>query len=399
MNSSTRKWVVTGVEIAFVGLGVWAAPAAVEYFRAQTALRNVAARSRPTEAVQQLLDATGAPGPTLDGSFPCVSSSVEGEHLQPTMGKCPVSAEYGRPVDEFEVDLRYGDLIVRQTDLYLHDVFDVPLTRSYNSGDYLHPNRVHAFGKNTNHPYDRTIVGTRYPYTHLFLILEDGEYLFFPRVSRGQGFADAVYKHTESATNYYGAVIAWNGDGWTLFRQDGLTILFPESYSSTNEAQGAAYAMRDAAGDVLKLIRDGKRDLREIRTPRSRWIKLEYDNLSRIIRATDDQGRSAAYAYNQNGMLDTVSFKSGAKRHYMYNGDLMTLIFDEKHHILLQNTYKERRIIRQEFGLGNIYSYEYHISNPRNSYADGVTVTLPDGTRTTLEVGDFVPEERKHDPH
>jgi hypothetical protein len=39
--------------------------------------------------------------------------------------------------------------------------------RGYNSGDYLFPNRVHAFGKNTNHPYDIAPVGTRFPYTEM----------------------------------------------------------------------------------------------------------------------------------------------------------------------------------------------------------------------------------------
>ncbi len=399
MQPSTRKWVITGIEIVFVGVALWKAPVVLEYLMARRATpKELELRSHPSEAVRQLLNRADASAPRMDGEHACVFATVENSKTHAQLGKCATPTTHSGPVDRFEADLRYGSFIVRQSDLYLDDVFDVPLTRSYNSGDYVHPNRVHAFGRNTNHPYDMTILGTRFPYTYMTSVLEDGDYLFFPRVSKGTGYADAIYQHTETSTSFYKAVITWNGNGWTLFREDGSVILFPESYSSTNAAQGAPYAIRNSGGDTLSLIRVRNRNLKEIQTPHKHWIRFKYDGQSRIIRAEDDQGRAVVYTYNENGMLWDVKFSSGLARHYTYNGDLMTFISDQNHQVLLVNSYDNRWLVRQNFGNGQIYSYSYASSNPKNSYADSVTVTQPDGTRTTVEVGNSVPDARKNPP-
>jgi YD repeat-containing protein len=212
--------------------------------------------------------------------------------------------------------------------------------RTYNSRDYTHPNPIHAFGKNTNHPYDIAPLGTRFPYTYQIIDLEDGNFVYFPRVSKGTGFADAIFQHTETSTSFYKAVTAWNGNGWTTWRTDGLTILFPESYNAKSAAQGAPVAMLDAQGNVLRLMRDRNRNLQEILTPHNRWIKFTYDTQSRIVHAEDDQGHSAAYRYNTNGMLTDAVLSSGHARHYSYDGVLMTAVTDENGKELLRNFYR-----------------------------------------------------------
>jgi YD repeat-containing protein len=397
MKSITRKWVITGIEIVFAGVALWKAPLVLEYYLGsdRATPKELDARSHPTAAVRQLLDRTDATAPRMDGEHACIFATVENSKAHTQFGKCATPTIHSGPVDRFEADLRYGYFIVRQSDLYLSDVFDVPLTRSYNSGEYAQPNHVHAYGRNTNHPYDVTILGTSFPYTYMVSVLEDGDFLFFPRVSKGTGFADAIYQHTETSTRFYKAVITWNGYGWTLFREDGSLILFPESYHGTNAAQGAPYAMRNSAGDTLSLIRDTNRNLEEIQTPHKHSIRFKYDSQSRIVRAEDDQGRAVVYTYNENGMLWDVKFSSGLARHYTYDGDLMKFISDQDHRILLTNSYDNRWLIRQNFGNGQVYSYSYTFSSRNNTYADSTTVTLPDGTRTTVEVGDSVPEERK----
>jgi len=90
-------------------------------------------------------------------------------------------------VDQFEVDLRSGAFVLRQSDLYLNDVIEVPLTRSYNSRDWMAKNRVHAFGRNSNHPYDIAPLGSRNPYTYQMIALEDGDFIYFDRISKAQG--------------------------------------------------------------------------------------------------------------------------------------------------------------------------------------------------------------------
>jgi YD repeat-containing protein len=334
---------------------------------------------------------TFAAAPRLDGNFPCVFASVSAGMVVPQFGKCAMPTEHAGAMDRFEVDLRNGNFVLRQSDLYLNDGFEVPLTRSYRSNDWVSANPVHAFGRNTNHPFDIAPVGTRNPYTYQMIALEDGDFLYFDRISKGTGYADSVFQHTETSTRFYKATTTWNGTGWTTRLADGSEICFPESYNAKNLAQGAPTEMRDAQGDRLELRRDPQRNLQEIRTPHAHWIKFSYDDLSRIKQAEDDTGHWARYEYNEEGMLKSATLSSGRERHYDYIGSLMTKIADENGHLLLHNRYRSGLVIRQEFGNGAIYEYAYDWA-PDRYYPDGVTVTLPDSTKREVRVVDSVPE-------
>jgi len=349
-------------------------------------------RARPSDRVLSLLRREDATAPKFDGQFPCVFEIVTDTEVRPQVGKCGLPADRSGPVDRFEADLRNGAFILRQSDLYLSDVFDVPLTRTYNSRDFTHPNPVHAFGKNTNHPYDIAPLGTRFPYTDQIIDLEDGNFVYFPRVSKGTGFADAVFQHTETATSFYKAVTAWNGNGWTTWRTDGLTILFPESYSGKSAAQGGPIGMLDAHGNVLRLMRDSERNLQEILTPHNRWIKFDYDSQSRIVHAVDDQSLSAAYRYDSNGMLTDAVLSSGHARHYSYDGVLMTTVTDEHGRVLLRNFYRSSFLVRQDFGAGHVFTYRYTSPSMGGPYAETAEVTASDGRIVTFETGESVSE-------
>jgi hypothetical protein len=97
-----------------------------------------------------------------------------------------------------------------------------------------------------------------------------------------------------------------------------------------------------------------------------------------------------------NGMLTDATLSSGRARHYSYEGDMMTAIADENQKFLVRNSYDKRWLIRQDFGNGEIYSYTYAGSD--GPYASSATVTLPNGSRTIVEVASSVPEARKHPP-
>src|SRR6202021_3568625 len=112
--------------------------------------------------------------------------------------------------------------------------------------------------------------------------LEDGDFLYFDRASKGTGYADAVFQHTETSTRFYKAITTWNGNGRTTKFADGSEIRFPESYNAKNLAQGAATVMIDAKGTHLELRHDPQRNLQEIRTPQGHWIRFAYDDQSRI---------------------------------------------------------------------------------------------------------------------
>jgi len=353
------------------------------------------ARRNAEEAVQGVLQRQDVPAPSLNRGFPCVSASVSGHEAIPQIGECTFAADLAQGVDRFEADLRLGRFLLRQTDLSLKDSPGVRLTRSYNSRDYLHPNRVHAFGRNANHPYDIALVGTRYPYTYQLLVFEDGDFLSFDRVSDGTGFADAIFQHTETPTRFYKAVTSWNGNGWTTRLADGSRIVFPEAYQATNMAQGAPTEMVDSAGNKLELIRDASRNLVEIRARNGPPMKFTYDEQSRIVRAEAGADGSAKYAYNAYGMLTDVVLSSGRERHYSYDGDLMTSVKDEAGAVLVQNVYSGEFLVAQKFSGGQKFSYEYSPGANR-TYAESALVTGPDGSRVRVELGSSVPQQIKN---
>jgi YD repeat-containing protein len=343
-----------------------------------------------TAAVPEYVN-TVAAEPRFDGDFPCVFASVNAGNVVPQFGKCAMPTAPAGAIDRFEVDLRYGNFVMRQSDLYVNDVFEVPLTRSYRSHDWVSANPVHAFGRNTNHPFDIAPIGTRNPYTYQMIVLEDGDFLYFDRISKGLSYADSVFQHTETSTRFYKATQRWNGSGWTTRLADGSEIRFPESYNAKNLAQGAPTEMRDAQGNRLELRRDPQRNLQEIRTPHGHGIKFSYDDLSRIKQAEDDAGHWTRYEYNSDGMLTSAIFSSGRERHYDYDGTRMTRIADENGRVLLRNWYWSGLVIRQEFANGAVYVYAYDWASDRYC-PDRVVVTLPDSTKREVRVIDSVPE-------
>ena len=336
---------------------------------------------------------TDVPPPQWDGDFPCVYSLANSTAV-PQVGSCstpvPMSRASRTPVDRFETDLRTGKFIMRQTDLSLSEAgFEMPLTRTYTAEDWMPQNKSHAFGLNANHPFDICPLGTRNPYTEQYIVLENGDFLYFPRVSKGTGYADAIFRHTETGSSFYKAIQKWDGTGWLLQLQDGSTIHFPESYSGKNLAQGAPTEMTDSAGNKIQLIRDGKRNLQEIRAPDGAVMRLAYDNHDRIVRAEDNQGHWTKYSYDSSGFLTTVDNSFGAARYYFYEEGVLTWIRDEQKRLLVHNTYDKDWLIQQQFGNGDTVRYRYHLS-PNTFYAERVTLTLPDGSEKIVQTGNTV---------
>jgi YD repeat-containing protein len=340
------------------------------------------------------------PAPRWSGDFPCIYA-VAGPTSAPQIGSCntpvPMSKASRTPTDRFETDLRRGRFVMRQSDLAINAAgFDIPLTRTYTSDDWLPKNKSHAFGINTNHPYDVAPLGTRNPYTEQFLVLEDGDFLYSPRISKGTGYSDAVYCQSEIGNTFYRAIQRWDGNGWLTQLQDGSTIHFPESYNAQNLAQGAPTEMIDAAGNKIELIRNPKRNLQEIRGPDGASIKFTYDDQDRIVRAEDSHGRWTTYTYSSAGFLTAVVHSDGTARYYFYEGGQLTFIRDEKTRLLLHNVYfyDGGWLSRQEYGNGDTIQYRYVLS-PNKYYAERAMLTLPDGTVKSIQIGDSVSEVYK----
>ena len=326
---------------------------------------------KPAQVKVELLPFTDSP-PAWDGSYPyMVISPVDlgSEHLKfkGSIALIRPTVHHVSPVNEFQVDLHSGMFVLRQTDLFIADVMPLSLTRTYRVWDSF----SRAFGAGVNHPYDICPTGTRRPYTYMQLNLEDDRAIYMRRISKGTGYADAVFRHEETSSEFYGAQVAWNGDGWTMKFRDGSRFLFPEAYYSKNYAQGAAYDMQDAAGHHIQLKRDARRNLQKLISPSGRTIAFKYDDTDRIIEAADDGGNFRKYAYDSTGHLETVA----DARHVLYRFEyerilsapgydpyLMTAIYDYRGRELLKNIYRQSdggRISEQRLPNGDVYRYEY----------------------------------------
>jgi YD repeat-containing protein len=328
----------------------------------------------PTRAVKvELLPFMDSP-PAWNGSYPYLVISpvdLESDHVnfKSSILLIKPTVRHDTPIDEFQVDLHSGMFVLRQTDLFDSDVMPLALTRTYKGWDF--DSRARAFVAGTNHPYDICPTGTRFPYTYMDLNLEDGRQIHFPRISKGTGYADAVFRHDETSSEFYGAQIAWNGDCWTLNFRDGRRFLFPEAYHAKNYAQGAPFEMQAADGHRIQLKRDKQRRLEQLISPSGHTITLKYDGADRIIKATDDAGNVRKYSYDSTDHLESVAnashllyrFEYASLLHLAaYDPYLMTSVVDRRGKVLLQNIYNDSdggKISEQRLANGDVYRYEY----------------------------------------
>jgi YD repeat-containing protein len=306
------------------------------------------------------------------------------------------SVRHESPVNEFVVNLRNGNFKLLQTDLFVPDIMPLCLTRTYFAWN---PGR-RAFGIGMNHPYDICPTGTRFPYTYMDLNLEDGNVIYLPRISKGTGYADAVFRHNRSSSEFFGAQIAWNGNGWKMTFRDGRKIYFPEAYFAKNFAQGAPTEMVDSEGHRIQLKRDAARNLEEIISPSGHKIHFKYGFDDRIAEAWDDAGHVRQYSYDPTGHLHTVS--DGTKLLYRFeyerlmSGDndpyLLTAVLDGNWNVLVRNKFLNGRVSQQTLGDGERYLYDYQFNGPE---VIRTTVSLPSGEKKEFFFRDGILTDQK----
>jgi len=328
--------------------------------------------------------------PAWDGSQPwLVISPISGNgpvRFKASISMVKPTVRHEAPVNEFVVNLRNGNFKLLQTDLFVPDVMPLSLTRTYFAWDPY----SHAFGVGTNHPYDICPTGTRFPYTYQELNLEDGYRVYMPRVSKGTGYADAVFRHDQSSSEFYGAMTAWNGNGWTMTFRDGRKIYFPEAYFAKTFAQGAATEMVDSEGHHIQLKRSQVRNLETLISPSGHSITFKYDASDRIVEARDDAGQTRIYSYGVDGHVHNVGDGSHVLYRFEYqrlmtgtDNDpwLLTAVLDGDWTVLLRNRFSNGRVTEQDLGDGEVYHYEYGLNG---SEVRQTTVTLPSGGKRSF---------------
>jgi hypothetical protein len=124
------------------------------------------------------------------------------------------------------------------------------------------------------------------PYTYLD-VNTCGTQLHFPRISKGTGYADAVYEHRATATPFLGSRISWNGNGRDLKLRDGSIYVFPESYHGKKSIDGALIQFRGTKGETVNLERTERRSLERLSSSDGRFVAFQNDAADRIYRIED----------------------------------------------------------------------------------------------------------------
>lgn len=321
----------------------------------------------------------------VDGSYPCFTiknfAGGSNQPLDATVGRCLPGTFLDRNVDEIEVDLRTGLLITRTTDLFVPGKIPLAATRCYRLWD----NQTRTFGLHTTLSWDLYPIGSRQPYTYVEIITCDGQRLRYERISKGTGYADAVYEHRATATRFLGSRFSWNGNGWDLKLRDGSLYLFPESYYAKKPVDGALIGYRHASGEAIKVERRERRNLKKIMTPDQRWISFEHDPSDRIIKAEDDQKRKVVYLYDLGGRLERVRALGSTYRFKYEETYLMEI--EESGRGIVKFGYDSRgRTNGITLAGGHSYGIRYHYDLIDRDRIVEAFVDLPDGSVAKVDI-------------
>lgn len=276
---------------------------------------------------------------------------------------CQPSLNNDADIEQYEIDLRSGMFVLRQTDLFIDDVMPLALTRTYRIWD----SGSRAFGIGGNQPYDIFPYGPRFPYSDMNVLLPDGHPLYYNRISEGTSYADAVFEHTGTTPTVFDkSRIWWNGDHWDYKFQDGRMYQFPEAYRARRGAEGALVKMQDAAGHEIKLSRDGARNLVSLTSPNGHSIRLTYDSANRISTAGDDAGRALSYSYNDGGLLSEVQRSGKRLWQFAYGIGGMTGIRGSDGTVLVEVNYAHGRVQSVRLAKGAVFNVDYLYDSKRN---------------------------------
>lgn len=303
-----------------------------------------------------------------------------------TVGDCLLLVPDGRRLDLFEVPLD-GGFIPVTTDLFVQDDIALAFTRTYVPLDEW----AKRFKVYIPHVYDPYVTGSRYPYTYQDWSLPDRKSIHFERISAGTGYADAVFEATGFIPVFRGSRVNWNGFGWDLSLENGITYLSPEAYSAERPQQGSLVGIFNDKGNEVRLSRARNGDLTKIVSPSGRSIHLLYDR-ERISQVSDDSGNAVEYAYDTESRVETVRYSNRQPIHYSYDSsNRIVKVEDAQEGFVLQNKYDSEGYLSEiKLGDGRTYNFDYLRGGYNESFR--TVITGPDGR--TIRVGVLLSKDR-----
>jgi YD repeat-containing protein len=218
------------------------------------------------------------------------------------------------PANAAELNLNSSTVLFVQTDLYLPGDPPIAFTRvvqryvRWNSKYQIYlPDEYLTFP-----------TGHRNPYTDMTFWLADKRGVLFKRISKGTGYADAVYEPGSTGSVFDKALVGWVGNEWDFDLADGKTLVFPDSYYSHRPQQGSIVGLIDPSGASLTFERDREGNLQQVRSSDGRWMKLRYRG-PLVVSITDSAGENAAYSYDNRDRLASSTNTAGQTLSYSYN--------------------------------------------------------------------------------
>ncbi len=282
----------------------------------------------------------------------------ERAHLEPAAVRDCSGSYKERDLETVQIDLRYGLVLDQRTDFLIDDRIPLELTRVLRTQD----TRSRAFGVGGNHNLNIFLVGDRWPFTWMDLILAPGGRAHFQRSNWGFGYWDARYDNHDRGNHEFSySTIQWAGPGWQLTRGPDV-YRFPDGGNAQRPEQTALIAIERANGDRLALSRDGAGNLLRAVSPGRHAIVFTYDSASRIktVEDRDQASDRFVYDYDATGHLSRVTDAHGQVTDYGYDnaGHLNSVKRDG---VVLCTFEHEAgdRVRRETLAGGRVYEFAY----------------------------------------
>jgi len=258
-------------------------------------------------------------------------------------------------LETIQVDLRYGLLLDQRTDFLIGDKFPLELTRVVRTQD----DRSRAFGVGGSHSLNLFLVGDKWPFTTMELVLPDGGRAHFKRANWGFGYWDARYQNRDANWSKFAySRISWGWPGWKL--QRGIDVYqFPDRPDAIRPEQTALVSIEHGKLGTLVLNRDSNGNIRRAVSGRDE-LAFSNDEAGRVKKILEHEQPSNQfqYEYDTGGHLSRVTDAQGNISEYGYDrGHLASIKLNNT--VLCTFEYDSADRVRKETLDGHEYEFRY----------------------------------------